>query len=237
MKEFLSKKFGGLPVWAWALIGVAGVGAGYLLIRWQQSKSSTPSSLTTSNTPDLTTGNASGQESNSATGTVGSNGVIDNPYPETTVNGQQVPIIPPGYQGVYDSNGNLVGWEPIPTNPTPTTPSNPTTPTQTPPPTTSNPKPVPTPPVAHPLTKVTMTGALATIYGGVHNGGRDLLTLHPGQQVDVTGSKVSWGSDTYYPVTFNGTSGWVRAATIGGGPSTVGTLQPLMTTLSPARRA
>jgi len=121
MKEFLAKKFGGLPVWAWALIGAAGIGAGYLLIRWQGKK--TPASLTPANSADLTTGNASGNETNSATGTVGANGVIDNPFPESNVNGQQIPIVPPGYQAVYDPNGNIVGWEPIPTNPTPTPPT------------------------------------------------------------------------------------------------------------------
>lgn len=123
MKELLTKKYAGLPGWAWLLIGVAGVGAGYLLIRWQQKKSATPSALTTSNSADLTTGNASGNETNPATGTVGSNGVIDNPFPETTVNGQTVPIVPPGYQAVYDSNGNIVGWSPIASNPTPSQPT------------------------------------------------------------------------------------------------------------------
>lgn len=132
MKELLTKKYAGLPGWAWLLIGAAGIGAGYLLIRWQQKKSGS-SALTTSNSADLTTGNASGNESNPATGTVGSNGVIDNPFPETSVNGQQVPIVPPGYQAVYDSNGNIVGWAPIPANPTP---SQPTTGGNQPPPVT-----------------------------------------------------------------------------------------------------
>lgn len=133
MKEFLTKKVGGLPVWAWALIGVAGVGAGYLLIRYQQKKSNTTSALTAQNSADLTTGNASGNETNPSTGQVGSNGIIDNPFPETNVNGQNVPIIPPGYQAVYDSNGNIVGWEPITVNPTPA-----------PPPPTGGPPPPPT---------------------------------------------------------------------------------------------
>lgn len=149
MKELLTKKYAGLPGWAWLLIGVAGVGAGYLLIRWQQSKSSsTPSALTTQNSADLTTGNASGNETNSATGTVGDNGVIDNPFPETNVNGQQVPIVPPGYQAVYDSNGNIIGWEPIPVNPTPSQPTQPTQPTGSKPPTSG---PIPAPVQLHPL--------------------------------------------------------------------------------------
>jgi len=129
MKEFLTKKYAGLPGWAWLLIGAAGIGAGVLLIRWQQGKTGA-ASLTATTTPDLTTGNQSGDESNPATGTVGSNGVIDNPFPETNVNGQQVPIIPPGYQAVYDQNGNIVGYEPIPPTSTPIPP-----PTSTPTPT------------------------------------------------------------------------------------------------------
>jgi len=105
----------------------------------------------------------------------------------------------------------------------------------TPPPTTSKP-PVMPPPFVSPLTKVTQAGALSSIYGGVHNHGRDLLTLHAGDSVDVTGGKVSWGYDSYFPVTYNGTSGWVRAATIGGGPSSSPVEHPLAIALSPAKR-
>lgn len=119
MKELLTKTYAGLPVWAWLLIGAAGVGAGIILIKWQQKGSSTPAALTAQSTPDLTTGNAAGQESNPSQGAVGNNGVINNPFPEATVNGQQVPIIPPGYQAVFDENGNIIGFEPItlPINP------------------------------------------------------------------------------------------------------------------------
>lgn len=124
MKELLTKKYAGLPGWAWLAIGVAGVGAGILLIRYQQSKNaaSTPAALTATTSPDLTTGNASGNETNSETGSVGGNGIINNPFPETNVNGQAIPIIPPGYQAVYDENGNIIGFEPIPANPTPQQP-------------------------------------------------------------------------------------------------------------------
>lgn len=128
MKELLTKKYAGLPGWAWLIIGVAGVGAGIFLIRWQQSKSAagTTAALTASTSPDLTTGNASGTETNSETGAIGQNGIINNPFPETSVNGQQVPIIPPGYQAVYDEQGNIIGFEPITTVPTSHPPTPPT---------------------------------------------------------------------------------------------------------------
>lgn len=63
--------------------------------------------------------------------------------------------------------------------------------------------------------KVTAQGALSSIYGGVHNGGRDITTLYPGNTVTIIGGPVSWGYDTYYQVTYGSSKGWVRAATIG----------------------
>lgn len=121
MKELLTKTYAGLPGWAWLLIGAAGIGAGIILIRFQQKGGATPAALTTQSTPDLTTGNASGAESNPQQGAIGSNGIVNNPFPEATVNGQQVPVIPPGYQAIFDENGNIIGFEPItlPINPPP----------------------------------------------------------------------------------------------------------------------
>ena len=194
MKEFLTKKFGGLPAWSWLLIGVAGIGAGYLLIRWQNSKTNAATAgLTANTTPDLTTGNTSGTETNSATGTVDSNGVIDNPFPETNVNGSQIPIIPPGYQAVYDQNGNIVGFEPIPTTPTPT------------------PTPTPGSGLQGIIRAKTTSGGAAT-YDKSHNGvpirstpgGAITGTQTYGSTVSITGPAVQGPSDfgvtSWYPV-------------------------------------
>src|SRR6185312_1226275 len=113
MKEFFLKKFGDLPVWAWALIAAGGIGAGILLIRWQKGTPATATNLTAQSSPgDLTTGNTTGQDTNPASNTVGDNGIINNPFPETNVNGQQIPILPPGYQPVTDSSGNIIGYAP-----------------------------------------------------------------------------------------------------------------------------
>lgn len=78
-------------------------------------------------------------------------------------------------------------------------------------------KPVPTPPPPQPSKLVTVVaiGALSTIYGGIHNGGHDIMTLHPGNKVTIIAGPVSWGYDNYYQVSYSGTSGWTRANTIG----------------------
>ena len=221
MKELLTKKFAGLPGWAWLLIGVAGVGAGYLLIRYQSSKSSTPNNLTATTTPDLTTGNASGTETNSATGTVGSNGVIDNPFPETNVGGNQVPIIPPGYQGVYDQNGTLVGFEPIPTTPTPT--------------------PTPTPTgILQGIIRAKSTSGGAANYDKSHSGvpihsspgGSQTGTATYGSTVHITGPAVQGPSDfgitSWYPVPGGFISGFDFAdISQGSGGSLGGPIVPL----------
>lgn len=76
-----------------------------------------------------------------------------------------------------------------------------------------HPNPIPAP--SNNTLKVVSQGALSTVYGGVHNGGRDLTTLYPGNTVTITGGPVSWGYDNYYQVNYGSQSGWVRAATIG----------------------
>lgn len=212
MKEFLTKKYGGLPGWSWLLIGVAGIGAGYLLIRWQRSKQTptTGAGLNASTTPDLTTGNTSGAESNPATGEVGSNGIIDNPFPETNVGGNQVPIIPPGYQAVYDQNGNIIGFEPIPTSPT----------SGTPPPTS-------TPPVTTPNLQGLIRSSTGQGYDKTHPGGIPLRTspggatsseVPFGATVSITGGaktgpvNAKGGSTQWYPVKFGSQTGFISAA-------------------------
>lgn len=112
IQELLTKKYAGLPGWSWLIIGAAGIGLGVFLMR-RKTSTTAPADLTAQSTPDLTTGNEPGAQSNEA-GTIGDGGTINNPFPETNVNGSQVPIIPPGYQAIYDNNGNIIGFEPIP---------------------------------------------------------------------------------------------------------------------------
>jgi hypothetical protein len=75
--------------------------------------------------------------------------------------------------------------------------------------------PTPQPPPPSNLVTVVAIGALSSIYGGVHNGGRDIMTLHPGNKVSILAGPVSWGYDNYYQVSYNGTLGWTRGHTIG----------------------
>lgn len=122
MKELLTKKYAGLPGWAWLIVGAAGIGLGVFFIRKQSSTTGTPSDLTAQSTPDLTTADTT-SDATGTVGSVGGNGVINNPFPETNINGNQVPIIPAGYQAIYDNSGNIVGYEPTPPNNT-STPGN-----------------------------------------------------------------------------------------------------------------
>lgn len=102
---------GPFPVWGWLLIGVAGVGVGYFIIKRQQG---IPTGTQASDT-------TAGTVAADSTGLQPSNGVVGpgDPFPQVPVGQGTVPVIPPGYHGVYDSNGNLVAWEPDqPTPPT-----------------------------------------------------------------------------------------------------------------------
>lgn len=204
MKELLTKKYAGLPGWAWLLIGVAGIGAGVLLIRYQKSKTpTTAAGLTPATTPDLTTGNASGTESNPTTGEVGSNGIIDNPFPETNVGGNQIPIIPPGYQAIYDQNGNIIGFEPIPTPPTSTPPT-------------------PTPGLEGIIRSSTGQGYDKTNPEGIpfrtSPGGAESSKVPFGATVQITGKAISGppnakgGSTQWYPASYSGQTGFISSA-------------------------
>lgn len=121
--ELLTKKIGGLPVWAWGLIGIAGVGAGYLVIRYQQKQqAATAATSSTATDPGSSVVNATTQPTVAEPGsslvpyTGGSTDSATGAsyFPETSVNGQTVPVIPAGYQPIYDTTGALVGYEPIP---------------------------------------------------------------------------------------------------------------------------
>lgn len=178
--SFLTKKLAGLPVWAWALIGLAGVGLGYYLVKkYSASSTGTPASLQTQSSPDLSTANT--DASTVDTGTVGNNGIISNPFPETSVNGQTIPVLPSGYQYLYDSTGNVIGIEPIPAsaNPSPAPGSNPTpTPTPTPAPIPNQPPPTASAKYVHPAASPALTSDLSGIAAANHESLQQLESLN-----------------------------------------------------------
>ncbi len=104
--NFLMHKAGGLPIWAWGLIGIAGVGIGYYFITRNSSAipTGTQASNTSAGTVSADPGSASLQPSNA--------GGPNNPFPEIPVGNGSVPVLPNGYTPIYDNNGNLVGFEP-----------------------------------------------------------------------------------------------------------------------------
>ena len=214
--EILTKKYAGLPGWAWLLVGVAGVGIGYYFIHKQSSSTaSAPATLTAASTPDLTT-------ANTTSGTVGNNGTINNPFPETSVNGNQVPIIPPGYQAIYDNNGNIVGYEPIP-------PSNTSTPGNNGSGNAGS---------GSSLLRYIVTKAGASLETTPHDigGGKNLLSLPSGAQLMYVSGPIpdpKGGSKQYYQVSYQGQTGWVGSDAIKQDISTGGGTTPPTTGLVP----
>ncbi len=114
---FLTKTTGSLPNWAWGLVIVAGAGVGYYFVKKNNATSTNASTAVATPVTD--------------TGPGVNNAPVDTSNPVLTVPGGTsgtVPILPPGYTPIYDSQGNLIGWEPPGTSP----------PTQTPPPAPTN---------------------------------------------------------------------------------------------------
>jgi hypothetical protein len=137
-------------------------------------------------------------------------------WSETSVNGNNVPIVPSGVNPIYDSNGNLVGFE---------------QPGQQP---TSSPSPAPTPAPAETGTiRQRMTSGVTAKYdkpnpGGVPfrstPGGAVLSTVPYGAQVTITGTPVQGpdnfgskndpqhaGSTLWFPIKQGNTSGYISA--------------------------
>lgn len=69
MKEFLIKKYGGLPLWAWGLAGVAGVGIG--LYFYSRNKSNTNTTAPASTTSGSTGDNSTASTTDASVGTTG----------------------------------------------------------------------------------------------------------------------------------------------------------------------
>lgn len=112
-ENFLTKKIADLPVWAWGLIGIAGIGVGYLIIK----RTSAPAIPNQGAASDTSAGNVLPDQTQAGlqpSAPVGPG----NPFPSVPTGNGTVPVVPPGYVPIYDSNGNLIGWQPPPAPPT-----------------------------------------------------------------------------------------------------------------------
>lgn len=114
--NFLTKKIADLPVWAWGLVGIAGVGVGYLVIT--RGKSAIPTGTQAS---DTTSGNVLPDQ----TGITPSNAPVGpgDPFMSVPVGQGTVPVLPNGYTQILDSNGNLTGYQAPPPPPSVTPPT------------------------------------------------------------------------------------------------------------------
>lgn len=115
--NFITKKLAGLPVWAWGLVGIAGVGIGYFIIHGKSS--GIPTGTQSSDT-------SSGTVQADNTGLPPSNMPVGpgDPFMSVPVGSGTVPVLPNGYQPIYDGNGNLTGYQappppPVASNPNP----------------------------------------------------------------------------------------------------------------------
>lgn len=100
--EFLKKEVGGLPVWAWGLVAIAGVGIAFFILK--KTNLAAPPAAT----------NAVGQEVPSSQAVLQSEpgtSTAAQPFPETTVGSTgNVPVIPAGFTPQYDPSGTLIGF-------------------------------------------------------------------------------------------------------------------------------
>lgn len=222
---FLGKTTANLPNWAWGLVIVVGAGIGFIFVKKNASSATATGAAT----------NASTAVATPITDMGGQPGVNNAPIdmsgggqqnPVLTVpggSGGQVPILPPGYTPIYDSQGNLVGWEPPGTTPPTQKPPVPPPPLPGPkppqppptnnppppgkPPTPNPPPPGPKPPVPPPPSPPTLiysnnpatntTGAAPLIpYGQLPAGNY------------VLGSQLVWGGQTYTTVPGGGGRLW-----------------------------
>lgn len=140
-------------------------------------------------------------------------GPVDNypgGYSEVGVNGQNVPIVPYGDTPIFDSNGNLIGWQQPNPNPT-TSPAPP--PTQNPPPPTTEQGVI--------RNRVGKLGSANGVPFVTKPGGPTLHDVAYGSKVTITGSPITGpnnnpksggpGSDLWFPVTIGSTSGYISA--------------------------
>ena len=114
LAALLTKKVADLPVWAWGLIGVAGVGVGYFIIKKSSAAATAAQGIPAA--PTDTTGGAL----TSPIGDVGSQVGTGTSAPSNPeINSYGAPTLSPGigWTPIYDGNGNLVGWNAPPQPP------------------------------------------------------------------------------------------------------------------------
>jgi len=110
-ENFLTHKIADLPVWSWGLIGIAGIGVGYFIIK----RTSSPAIPTGGATSDTASGNVLPDNQ----GIAPSNQPVGpgDPFRSVPVWQGTVPVLPNGYSPIYDSNGNLTGYQAPPPPP------------------------------------------------------------------------------------------------------------------------
>lgn len=163
--NFLTKETAGLPNWAWAIVIVLGIGIAYMVVKKKAVATSTNDNI-------VGQSQASNQSANNAAGY----------FPTTTSNQNTVPVIPENTNPVYDTNGNLVAFQPTNTNQTTTSTNQTTTdggtppPTTVPPPSTQQNQPPPPPPpnqqtvtvTSWPSQDSTLSGIAQHVYGNAN---------------------------------------------------------------------
>lgn len=126
---FLQKSIQGIPVWGWALAGIAGVGVAWYFLNKKGPPATNAAQVSATPNAPGTTGYSVDANGN----VVDANGNIvaasQSPYP--AVPQGQIPIIPPGTCPIYDPSGNVVAYGPCPPTPIVPTPPGPTTKTAT----------------------------------------------------------------------------------------------------------
>lgn len=241
------------PWYVWA--GAAAAAGIVVYFLWKQRHASASTTASTSaNSSDATNGISQGDIASLPFGDLSGYDLASGPvanypntgYQEIGVNGNQVPVVPFGDTPIFDNNGNLIGWQGANPNPTPT----PTSPNPTPPPTTTPPPSNPPPSLSWPELIVrgkSSSGPNASY--DAHNSGIPLragpadngvLTFVPfGAEIQSTGTEVTGGynnktgkngSYQWYPVTYNGTKGYVSAWDIGNVLPVGGPMRPIAVT-------
>lgn len=200
--NFLKKDLGGLPVWAWGLIVVGGVGIGLFFLKGNNPITNLLGTGTSSGgqSGSSEAGDVVGQSGNGTVPTTFNN--PDTGFAQTNVNGQSVPILPQGYQPITNSGGQVLAFGPV----VPTANNGVGTTSST----------------GGTTTKSAVTVKSGSLETTPHdtNGGKNLLTVPSGATVQYVSGPVpdptKGSSKTYYVVQYNGQKGYLGSDTLSG---------------------